>query len=107
MKRFIWLAAGLVAAGWTGGLRAQVVIVVPASGPAYYGSSYYSGTGFEYKSKHLKIGGFVYKGYSAASYGDPYGGVYAGPYPGGVYGPAYPGAVVQKNVTINVYPPGS
>src|SRR4051812_13486727 len=91
MKRFPFVAAALVWAGSVGTLPAQVVI-----GPGY-GAGYSTGVGFQYKSKNLSVGGFLVKGYGSYALG-PYG-------PG--YGPplGYPAGVIQKNVTINIYPP--
>ncbi len=93
MKRFLGLAAVLMGLGSTGVAQAQV-IVVPAYGPVYS-----SGIGFEYRSKHLKVAGFLSKGFYGAGYTiTPYGTIYGGPY-------GYPVGVVEKNVTINIYNP--
>ena len=93
MKRYIWLMAGLALAGSTGELFAQFPLV-----PGY-GSGYAGGIGFEYRSKRLQIGGFYYKsGFAGSYFGGAFPPVFAAPY-------SYPVGVVQRNVTINVYPP--
>jgi hypothetical protein len=89
MKRFLWLIGGLMAVGWVGELRAQIVVV-----PVYSGG-YGSGFGFEYRSKRVKV--TVFSGGYYSDYGP------------GPYGPGYssygPGGPFQKNVIINVYTP--
>jgi hypothetical protein len=63
--------------------------------PAY---GYGAGIGFEYRSKHLHIGGYLHRGYLS-------GGYVAGPYYPVYGGYGYPYAAVRKNVTINIYTP--